>query len=263
MSKKGIIGTIGFIILLFGIVAGTLLVNQNQDFREKAAPATQLSITPSSQTKNINNSFTLTVVANTGENKVIGADLVISYDKDAFEILSVSKGSGISSFENVINSKIDASTGKITYSIYTLNSTNAVSGNNIEMLTINAKVSNSAQSGTYNFTFGNQTVLAGSGESQNVVVSSQQATVIVSGNSQVQATPTSTSNPTATATSAGGGNLNSGNNNINPTSTPKNTSSPTKTATPFPIPVTGVSFSTIMSLLVSFVAIAGSLMLIF
>lgn len=285
MKQKIIYGIAALLILTIGLVAGLFLIKKNQDIREKAAPASTLSIIPASQSKNPGNSFTLNVVANTGENRVTGLDLIINYDNTAVEVTSIAKGSGISAFTNVIKNQVDNNAGKITYTAFTLESPSAVTGSGVELLVISGKVLNSASQGSYNFTFDQQTALSGSNEGQNVLTGTVKGVITVnavainnptanptvtpivtstptsSGSTQKSnSTATSTAKPTPTATG-------SAKPTTTPTSTPKSTSASSQTTstsqpTSPPLPVTGSATTTLVAggfaillLIISFVLI--------
>ena len=55
--NKYLLGFLSLLILSIGIAVGTLLVGQNQDIREKAAPATVAYISPSIFYNKIGNDF--------------------------------------------------------------------------------------------------------------------------------------------------------------------------------------------------------------
>jgi len=274
---------IGFVILSIALVAALYLVKQSRDIREKAAPATSLLINPPSQNKIPGQTFTVSVVMDTGINQVIGADLVLTYDQNILLIDTVNKGSGVSTFDQEIKNKIDATAGKIQYSIYTAENTNAVSGSDIVVLTINGRVRDDAQGGDYKIDFDPATTVSGVSEGQNVLLTSTFGTVKVTVqrsseeptetpiptpesdnillNDNNTPTPTATATLTPSATSTPSPNATATADGIS-TSTP--TDSPTTiaqtqvTATPETLPETGMSLPTIIFIGFALLIISGS-----
>jgi len=255
MNKKVIIGILITLIIVVGLVVGVILVGRNQEIREKAAPATSLSITPGAQSKLPGQSFTLNVLMDTGENQVTGADIVLDYDPVAIEVVSISKGSGISVFDQEIKNNIDSVAGKVSYSAFTLNSANAISGSGVAVLTINAQVKSTATGGTFTISFGTQTAVAATQEGQNVLTSSTPASITVG----VIASPTSTPTtaPTSTPTPTSLSNVDGGTTVTTSTSTP----TPTTSAGTATLPDAGVSSPTVLGLGIGFLAILASIFL--
>src|SRR5260221_12655904 len=142
--------TITVFLLVIGVVAGIVLVQTPQEFREHAAPATTLFISPSTQSKAQGDPVNFSVVMNTGTNQVVGMDLVLSYDPAILTVTSISKGAGITNFDSVVRNNIDNTSGSILYSLFTVDRTQAVSGDNIVVLDITATVKSNAPSGNSN-----------------------------------------------------------------------------------------------------------------
>lgn len=205
-------------LLVVGVVAGIALVQRPQDFREQAAPSTALSVSPSTQTASPGSNVTFSVVMNTGSNQVVGMDLVLNYDPAILQVNTISKGQGIAAFDSVIKNSIDNNTGKISYSLFSVDKTKAVSGSNIATLDINATVKAGAPAGDYSLTLATDSSVAAVSEGQNVVVSRVPGTLTVSTTavtSTVTSAPTSTTAPT-NPPSSGGGNNSGGSNSANP-----------------------------------------------
>lgn len=273
MSKSKVIWIVlGSLVLVAGLVAGVMLVYRNQNLKNKAAPATSFSITPSSQNKAAGESFDLAVMMDTGQNQVLGVDIVINFDPQVFQVNSVNKGSQLTDFTQIRNS-IDSSAGKIYYSAYTADATKALNGSNINVLNVSAQVKPGASAGTYNFTFDSSSAAAGLGEGQNVLAGTTLGSIVVSGaTGQPTATPTATptqapgNTPTPTPTSGSGV-------TPTPTRTPTPTATsanglgggslPTSTLVPTqaPIPVSGVGSVTIVGIVVGVFAVISSLLL--
>lgn len=283
MKKKGLIfSAIGMIVLFAGIIAGVLLVKRNQDFREKAAPASTLRITSTSSSVNPGDTFNLDVLMNTGENSVTGVDIVVNFDASNFEVSSITKGTGISNLTSEIRNTFDNTAGTVTYSAYTLDKNNGVNGSGVAVLRISMRAKDSATSGSYLFDFASSTAIAGTGEGQNVLIDTTPVTVnlTTSGTSNPTATATATATgtgssatatPTATATTTGTGSsrtatptatsTSSGSASSTPTGTGQSTVTSTATATAtatsttFPVPETGVGTTTAIGLVLGIVAI--------
>lgn len=251
-TKKVILSVLAFLVLAGGIVAGVFLVQRNQDIREKAAPATSLSFIPSSVTKNPGQTVNLTVNADTGENKITGIDIEVSFDPDVIQLSEMSALPGISPLTaNIIkNGVIDNTAGTARYAAFTINRDAAIFGN-LDMLSLVGTITNSAVSGSSEVSFTTLTTISAVDEGVNVIVNKSSATINVSsgtGGGGSTATPTSagTAVPTATPTTAGG----VGGAGVGATATPVRTATPrpSTTATSAPavtlppdVPVTGVS----------------------
>lgn len=175
---KTIFRTVGGLIVFAGILAGVLLVRSNQDIREHAAPATSIKLDPATQNVNPGNTTTLKVLMSTGINHISGLDLEIAFDPTSFQVTGVTKGSGIANLDSEIpTNKIDNTNGKILYSIYSLDSTKAVFGSNLEVLNIALTAKQNATAGDHAFTFTTNTAAAALNEGQNVVTGTTPANV--------------------------------------------------------------------------------------
>lgn len=286
MNKTGkiIISVVGFLVLAAGIVAGTYLVQKNQDIREKAAPSTNLSFFPSVVTKSAGQTFDLTINADTGENKLTGIDVEIAYDPNVIELVSVTPTSSIVSLSTVIKDGTpNNTTGLARFAVFTVMKTDAVSGN-LDIINISGKVKAGAANGQYPITFTQTTTMAAVDEGLSVVVNTTPANVTVSstGSSGATATATSTATrtPSPTPTTAGG----VGGAQITlPTATATTksataaatattkatvtsssaTAKPAAATTPPDLPVTGVSLPFVGGIVLGMGAIIASLFLAF
>lgn len=284
MSKttKIIISILGFLVLAAGIVAGTYLVQKNQDIREKAAPSTSLSFFPTVVTKNPGQTFSLTINADTGSNQITGIDIEISYDPSAIQLTQMKGTTAIASLSSIIkNGEINNTTGKARFVAYTAVKTAAVTGN-IDILDISGNILAGAANGQYPITFTATTTVSAVDEGQNVIINSTPATVTVTTGTtgggatatatatgaSATATATATTKPTATATTAGGvggANLNlpTASPTIKPTATSTSASATTSPTTPPDLPVTGVSMPFIAGSVLGMGAIIMSIFLAF
>ncbi len=191
---KILLSVAGLLFLTAAVLSVGLLIKNRTNIREHAAAATTLSISPENQEAERGSDATFSVRMDTGENKVIGIDVQINFDPSAIQIGSIKRGVGVDTLNNTIKNNFDNSAGTIMYTIFTLDKNQAVSGSNIEVLQINAKVTADATFGNHLLAFDSSSAVSATSESQNVL------TGTVPGNLAVlEATPepTSTSTPTS------------------------------------------------------------------
>ena len=249
-TKKVIFSVFAFLILASGIVAGVYLVQKDQDIREKAAPATNLSFVPSSVSRNPGQTLNLTVNANTGENKITGIDIEISFVPAVIQLSEMKPMPAISPLSTIIkNGVIDNTAGKARYAAFTINRDDAVFGD-LNILSLTGTIVSSAVSGSSDVSFTTLTTISAVDEGVNVIVNKTSANVSVSsGSTQSTATASPTSaGATATASPVPTGGVGgAGITTATPTPTRTPTVAPTTTTTTAPtstlppVPVTGVS----------------------
>lgn len=267
---KIILSILGFLVLGAGIIAGVYLVSKNQDIREKAAPATTLSLFPSSQEKSGGQTFNLTIKANSGENKITGIDIEVKFNPAVIQMTQMSATSAISNLSTVIkNGEINNITGKARFVAFTASKDNAISGS-LDIITLSGTIVSGAPVGNAQITFSDSSTVAAADEGVNVIITTAPANISVSsfdGSNVVSPTPTSvatsasrTATPTQAATLAPGGV--GGGNVTQPTATATATTTPQATV-PADVPVTGVSLPLIGSLSLGIVALVFSLFLAF
>ena len=261
MSKtaKISLSVVGLLVLFGGLIAGVFLVRRQQEIREKAAPATSLSISPPTQSKNPGQTLNFSVRMDTGENQVTGLDIRLSFDPSAIEIVSIQQGSGILNLNQQFISNSDNTAGQIAYSTYTAEKTKAVQGTGLEVLNISASVKTDALAGSYTLSFLPSTAVAGLSEGQNVLTGTTPAIISVLAALGGTPTPTPTPAPTPTPTPPG-----VGGGGATPTPTPTPTASPVggeATPTPVPLPETGASLPTIFLLGLSVLLVIGAVVL--
>jgi hypothetical protein len=289
-KRKIVLGIIGVLVLAGGIVAGLLLVQQNENIARRAAPASTLTVSPASQSKAPGSTFTFSVNMSTGANVVTGVDIRMSFDPNAIQITSIQAGSGIANLNQQIASTYDNTTGKIQFAKFTLNSSQAINGSNIEVLKVNGTIKANAAAASYQLQFDPATAASASQEGQNVLVGKAPGTITVTSVSGPTPTPTPTPTnppgtptptsaktptptPTKTPTQAPGATK-------TPTPTPTKTPTPTATATAtatatsasatntptptqtsMPIPESGSGWATYMGMGLGILVILGSLLL--
>lgn len=92
MKKKALI--IGFVLLLLiTIPASVFLVQRQQQLRIKAAPSTTLSFTPPAQSVNVGDTFSLSIMMDTGENSVATAQVRVTFDPAKLTATEIKPGS--------------------------------------------------------------------------------------------------------------------------------------------------------------------------
>jgi len=254
MSKLKLTFSIfGLLLLVAGLISGTILVRKNQDIREKAAPASSLSIFPISQNKFPGQSINLSVKLNTGENQVTGIDIQLIFDPSAIQLSQISATSAIVSFRNVIKNEINNSGGTARFAAFTLDKLEAISGD-LDILNISGSILNSATSGSYQISFDSITSVSAVDEGQNVLISMVPGTIDVSGGIVPTNSPTFTPTPTNTFTST-----------TIPTATPTislNSTLTSEATIPPNLPVSGISFPTIVSFVFGSLLVLGSVLLL-
>lgn len=220
MNKKVIFAIIALILLTVAVVAGVLLVRQQQDIREEAAPATTLAVIPSDLTPNVGETFTAALNINTGSNQVVGTELYVNYDPNILEAIEVTQGTFFVN-PDAIGPQINNNTGTASYTLLLApNSTPQVGSGTVANIRFRAK-----SAGTSTISFSPNSIVVAIGESgQNVLQSTTPGSVTVS-SSQGQQNP-----PSPTPTEAGSGGIGGGSGSPTSTPTPSPSPSPTTTA---------------------------------
>jgi hypothetical protein len=179
-------------VLLFGLFAGLALVQRVQDIRQRAqtvVPEPNFVISPSTQTLKPGDSFNFSVIMNTGSSSIVGFDIDLDFNPQAMEVTGITKGSGIGSFDQEIRKTYDNAVGKISYSAFTLDLNLAVSGSNLQVLSVAGRVKSNATEGNYNITFAGTTSMADV-NANNVLAGTGPGTITVA--SPTTSTPTPT-----------------------------------------------------------------------
>lgn len=120
-SKALIIGAIIFTILLAGIVAGALLVQQQQELREKAAPATTISFLPGTKTAEVGETVKLSVNIDTSKNLVKQADLSLTFDAQKVELTEITPGPFLPNIITPAQISNSLGTASVSYAAQTTN----------------------------------------------------------------------------------------------------------------------------------------------
>jgi hypothetical protein len=212
MKSKTLLYAVLVIFLVAALGGGLWLLRQQQILRSNAAPASTLSLQPSNNTPQIDQTFTVNVDINTGTNTVIGTELHITFDKTKLEATAAAPGDFFVGPQEA-QKNLDNDAGEVTYTLYLPTGSSPKTGSGtVAILTFKALAAGDAD-----IAFKNpDTIIGGTGEGgQNVLVSATDSSVTVQ---------SAGGNPTPTPTTDPGG---------NPTPTPTTASSNT-TATPTP-----------------------------
>lgn len=227
-AMKKILVFIVILTLLGGIPLLVFYVGQRQELRKKAAPATTLSLAPASLTKKINDTFSLEVTLDSGENQIVAAELHLTYDPTKLEVQSITNGP---LFPNILASGT-IENGAVSIAVGAADAKRPVTGTGtvavIKMKAINMTGAPTA------IKFSPNTFVGGLGEgASNVLIGSTPATITIGGGQQTQAglTPTSTPSPMPAV-------------GLTPTLTPTPTSTVSAQS---PLPASPVSSLTIVS----------------
>jgi len=103
------------LVLLIAIPITIYVAGQNQEIRKKAAPATTLTIVPSSITKKAGETFTVEITIDTGENQVVAAELHLAFDPAKLVARTIKNGV---LFPNILSSgAVEAGKASITIGV--------------------------------------------------------------------------------------------------------------------------------------------------
>ncbi len=173
-SRNKLLTVIVFVILIASIIAGVLLVKNNQNISEKAAPTTNLSFSPASSNVIKGQSFTTNIVTSTGSNIVTGFDIELTYNPAAIHLTSLTPTQALSNFTNpalgqVIRNEIDNTTGKARFIAYILNKDLGLSGQH-NVLLVSGNALTTAQAANYQISYSAITSIAAKNEIQNALL---------------------------------------------------------------------------------------------
>ena len=186
---------VSFIILSLGLIAGLLLVQKNQDIREKAAPATTLSVSPSTQDKNANTDFSFYIFLDSGSNNITGIDIVMDYDPSIIRINDLAPTPELAVFDTILKNEIDNSTGRFRYAHATFDKSKALTGS-LNILSVSGSILANAPVGNYNITFNSSSLIVAINEKQNVLSGTTPGTIKVVETPEVTDAPTASPTPT-------------------------------------------------------------------
>ncbi|MEK7577305.1 MAG: Ig-like domain-containing protein [Patescibacteria group bacterium] len=195
--KKIVLILIGIITLL-AIPATVFLSMRSQELRKKAAPATTLTLSPTTVTKKIGDEFTLEAKINTGDNQAIATEINLIFDATKLEAISITNGAA---FPNILSSgSVGAGTASIA--VGAANTTTPVKGAGTAAV-IKFKAL-AATTSPISIKFSPETFVGALGESTtNVLVSSIPATISITtatGTTGTPPTPNTTITPSVSLT---------------------------------------------------------------
>ena len=183
------------IILLVSVPILVFFVGQRQELRNKAAPATTLSLQPSVSTITVGETVIWKILINTAENRVATVKVSLLFDQTKFEAQSITKGA----LAPKILTQGTVGAGTATITVAAESTTKPIIGQGeIAILRLKA-LSGSATPVAVQFA--PDTFVGGFGETPtNVLTSSQPGSVTITGGSDLAAAPT-TSAPTPVVSS--------------------------------------------------------------
>ncbi len=198
--KKIALG-VGIFLILLAVPLTVFLIKQQQDIRQRAAPATTLALSPPQLTVTPNQTFSLDVVVDTGSNQITGAQIKVVFDPDKLEAQSIQKGSFLPNIQ--VAGEVAPGSASI---VLGAPSTQPGSGTGkLATITFKALVVSDAPV-TVRFAEG-ETAAVALQEQNNVLISGTPSLITISGSGTggttvVAATTTPTVRPSATATPA-------------------------------------------------------------
>lgn len=192
MSKQKVIAVIVFFLILIGLGAGIYLMRQQQDLREKAAPATTISLKKPTKTILVGESFDVTVEVNTSTNQLSSAKLEINFDKEKLKLVSFLPSTSLP--VKLENENINNNNGTATITLGAQVSNPFQGKDIIATLKFEAK-----SAGNASITFGPNTVAAGLQEGARDVILSRDPTTITILATATGASPSPSGQTTAAA----------------------------------------------------------------
>lgn len=210
---KRIVVIVVSILMVLAVPISVFVAMRNQEVRKKAAPATTLTLSPTTITKNIGEEFTLEAQMNTGTNQIVAVDLSLSYDPTKLEAEWIHNGT---MFPNILSSGV-VGNGTVSIALGATNTTTPITGTGT-VATIRFKTL-AATTTPIAVRFTTETFVGALNEgSTNALTSSIPATITIGGassNTTITPTPTTTLGTT-----------------VSPTATPTGSITPTLTITP-------------------------------
>jgi hypothetical protein len=117
MNNKVVL-LVGVILLVTGVFFGVLLVQQNTEFREKAATTASMQLATASVSVVEGDEFVVYADMDSGNVSVIGVQIDLNYDSSLLEAVSAAPGSFLNS-PQVIGPEINSQTGSLKYLMIT------------------------------------------------------------------------------------------------------------------------------------------------
>jgi hypothetical protein len=184
-------------IILLAIPLTVLLVGKNQEVRKRAAPATTLSLSPSSMTKKVNDTFTVEIKIDTADNQIATIQLHIMYDPVKLQAIDITNGPLAPRI--TASGKVDTS-GVASITVGARDNTSPITGiGTVAILTMKA-ISSSATPVSIKFAPHPDTYANALGEGENnVIIGSTAASVIITNADGTQATADFSTTDTSTS----------------------------------------------------------------
>ncbi len=190
---KRVVFIIVGLITLIAIPATVFLSMRSQELRKRAAPATNIALSPASVTKAPNEEFTLEARLDTGDNQVVAAQINIVYDPTKLEALTITNGT---LFPNILSSGV-VGNGTASIAVGAANTTTPIHGTGTAAV-IKFKALSSTTS-PVSVRFANDTYVGALGEGNvNVLIGTAPTTVTITGggsSNNINAVPTPTIAP--------------------------------------------------------------------
>jgi plastocyanin len=163
-------------LILLAIPLTVYLVGKNQEVRKKAAPASTLSLIPSTLTKKVGETFTLEAKIDTGSNQVGVVQVRIIYDPAKLQAVDITNGPLAPTIS--VSGQIDA-TGKASITVGARSTTQPITGaGTVAILTMKALAA-SASPVSVRFVPQPETYANALNEQDNVLIGTTPATITI------------------------------------------------------------------------------------
>lgn len=192
---KRIVLIVVAVLILLAIPVTVFLVSQQQELRKRAAPATTLSLSPTTVEKKVGESLSLDVKIDTGDNQVVAAEISLTFDPEKLQAENITNG-GL--FPNILTSG-SIENGTASIAVGAPNTSQPVTG--VGTAAVVRFKTLAATETPVSVRFGPTTFIGGLGESStNVLVGTTPAkiTITTDAGSNKEATPSASPTPTPT-----------------------------------------------------------------
>jgi len=179
----GILSLLALVGAIFMTTLQVKKVEKPQEIRTKAAPATTLSFSPSTVMTGINETFTLEIRVDTGENKISAAEIYVSFDPTKLECQQISAGTFLPVV--LISGTIDSTNGIASITLGSSPTEPKQGTGTLAIMSFKA-----LNSGDTNVSFGLNTQVAAIEETGNVLTETTPSTISISSQQTPTITPT-------------------------------------------------------------------------
>lgn len=232
---------IGLLFLLITIPVTFLVVKQQQELRQKAAPATTMTISPAQKTVKVGETFNLDVSISTGENSIVAASVYLTYDPTKLQAQSIVNSP---QFPNILSSSDTSQAGKVSIAVGTVNIAQPFKGSGTVATVKFTALQTTTEA--ISVRFGPETYAGSIAEgSTNTLIGTTPASITINTEGSGTTTPTVTATPSPILTVTLTPTSTTGPTPTGPTATPTRTPTPTTigtTTTTTPTP-TGTQLS--------------------